>query len=254
MKKLYLVGLGLSSEQDLSLRAIKTLEKCGSVFAEQYTNFIQEGSMDRLREIIKKDVMVLKREQVEGEEIILAAAKEGATALIVPGDPMTATTHSSLLESAQKLGIETEIIHSSSIFSAAPGACRLQIYKMAKTATITYWRENFEPDSFIDLIKENIDRGAHTLCLLDVDMQMGPMRVSKALQIIEAAQKKRGVQVIGKDTKMFALWHAGWPDQHIWAGRVSEFSEGMDREGPAVIIIPGKMHFNEEQFWSDTRS
>jgi diphthine synthase len=253
MAKLFLIGLGLCDEQDLSLRAIDILKNCDSVFSEEYTNVIKEGSMERLRRIIGKDVMILQREQVEGEEIILASAKEGDTALIVPGDPMTATTHCSLLQSAREHNIETKIVHSSSIFTAAPGACGLQIYKMGKTATITYWRKNFEPDSFIDLIKENKERGAHTLCLLDIDKDMGPMKVSTAIDTIKKAQQRKGLRVVDDLTKIFVLWHVGWEDQFVWAGTLNQLLEKQDLDGPAVIIIPEKMHFREEESWNSLR-
>lgn len=261
---LFLVGLGLCDEEDLSYRAAEVLRGCSHVFSEAYTNLMREGTLERLEKKIGRKIVKLGREQVEDEKILLDACEKGPVALLVPGDAMTATTHVSLRESAEEKGITTHILHNSSIFTAAAGAAGLQIYKFGKTATITYWRRGFEPASFIDLILENRQRGAHTLCLLDIDAGgMGPMKASVAIEILEKAQQKRGSEtgtrgvVLEADTPIFVLWHVGWPDQRIWAGKKSEWKFGPDSKeeplGPAVILIPGKMHFVEEEGWERIR-
>ena len=254
---LFLVGLGLCDENDVSNRAIEVLRTCTNVFAESYTNLMREGTLRRLEERIGRKIVLLVREEVEGEKKILEACANGPTALLVPGDPMTATTHNSLVAAASKKNIQTNILHASSIFTAAPGAAGLQIYKMGKTATITYWRKNYEPASFIDLIAENLARGAHTLCLLDIDAEMGCMKPSHALELIEKAQKKNGKNVISPSAPIFVLWHVGWADQKVWAGKLNEYPHAASSEaepaGPAVILIPGKMHFAEEEAYEACR-
>ncbi|MCL6088666.1 MAG: diphthine synthase [Candidatus Marsarchaeota archaeon] len=255
---LFLVGLGLCDENDASARAIELLRGCRTVFAENYTNLMREGTLRRLEEKIGRKIVQLAREEVENEKIILEACALGPTALLVPGDPMTATTHSSLLASARSRNISTHILHAASIFTSAPGAAGLQIYKMGKTATITYWRKNYEPASFIDPIAENMERGAHTLCLLDIDPKLGPMKPSQALELIEKAQGKNKTAVLSPSTPLFVLWHVGWPDEKIWAGKRSEYPYGQEKKGdepagPAVILIPGKMHFAEEESWQSAR-
>lgn len=247
--KLFIIGMGLCDEGDLSVRAMDVLRSCKSVFAEHYTNIMREGTLSRLEGKIGRKITLLPREKVEGERTILDIVADGDTALLVPGDPMTATTHSSLIDSARKKGIHAHVIHASSIFTAAAGECGLQIYKFGKTVTITYWRENFRPTSFLDGIEANLKAGAHTLCLLDIDPKMGPMKVGEALEVIASAQKESGRKVLGDDARIFALWHAGWPDMGIWAGKVGEWKKKNDREGPAVIIVLGKAHFAEEESW-----
>ncbi|VVB57533.1 Diphthine synthase [uncultured archaeon] len=269
---LFLVGLGLCDEQDVSARSIELLRTCTGLFAESYTNLMREGTLRRLEEKIGRKIKPLGREEVESEKIILDACSLGPTALLVPGDPMTATTHSSLITAAKEKGIEAHILHASSIFTAAPGAAGLQIYKMGKTATITYWRKNYEPAAFIDIVAENLARGAHTLCLLDIDPEMGCMKPSQALEIMEKAQEKRKKEnpalapVLSPATPLFVLWHVGWPDQKIWAGKKEHYpysgrpqkepgsgpaasAPSREPDGPAVILIAGKMHFAEEENW-----
>ncbi|MFH0927593.1 MAG: diphthine synthase [Candidatus Micrarchaeota archaeon] len=254
---LYLAGLGLCDETDLPIRTIEILRKCGNIFLEDYTNLVREGTAGRLGKIIGKKVEVLAREQVEGEKIILQAAQNGDTALIVPGDPMVATTHNSLLQAARERKIRTKILHASSIFSAAAGAAGLQIYKFGKTATITFWRKNYEPDSFVDLIANNQKIGAHTLCLLDIDNELGAMRPKYAIEILLEAQKRKicrgeiAGEIIGADTKIFVVSHVGWEDEEIWSGKISEYKDEL--VGPAVVIIPSKMHFMEEKSYEGLR-
>lgn len=280
---LFLVGLGLCDENDLPLRSLEILKGCKSIFAENYTNLMREGTLERLEKKINeeektdeneearhdKKIIQLAREEVEGERIILEAAKEGPVALLVPGDPMTATTHNSLLMTAKEKGIPAKILHASSILSAAPGAAGLQAYKMGKTATITYWRKNYEPTAFLDIIAENQARGAHTLCLLDIDPKLGPMKPSQALELIEKAQKKKteldnesnektpGTRPSeagafpSPSARIFILSRVGWPEQRIWAGELKDWENELDakRPGPCAIIICAKMHFAEEEAW-----
>ena len=63
---LYLIGLGLWDEGDISLRAVDALKKCEEVYLETYTNKWL-GNIARLEEIIGKEVKVLKRIQVESD-------------------------------------------------------------------------------------------------------------------------------------------------------------------------------------------
>ncbi len=254
---LFLVGLGLCDETDVPPRSLDALRSCARVYAESYTNLMREGTIKRLEAIIRRPITQLGREEVEGEKEILSSCQKGATALLVPGDPMTATTHESLRQAARAAHIKVRILHASSIFTAAAGASGLHIYKFGKTATITYWRQNFEPTSFLDPVRENLSRGAHSLCLLDIDSQLGPMKPSTALQTIKMAQKKQMDEkeaersVLLPATPLFVLWHVGWPDQKIWAGALKDFpylpGDASEPPGPAVIILPGKMHFAEEE-------
>ncbi len=250
--KLYLIGLGLCDEMDLTLRALKALKECEFVYMENYTNFIREGTQQRIEELISKKINMLQREEVENEAIIIDSAKKSTTAIIIPGDPMVATTHNSLVESARTSEIEVKILHASSIFSAVAGATELQIYKMGKTATIPYWRKNFEPESFIDIIANNKKISAHTLCLLDIDTKLGPMKPKNAIEIIFEAQKRKiqkkeiEKEVLANNSQIFVVSRVGWEDEKVWFGKVCDCDQ--DFLCPSVIVIPSKLHFMEANF------
>lgn len=76
-----------------------------------------------------------------------------------------ATTHSDLILRAVELGIKYQVIHNASIMNAI-GCCGLQLYQFGETISIPFWSDSWKPDSFVDKIEANLQRGLHTLCLL----------------------------------------------------------------------------------------
>ncbi|MCX6770712.1 MAG: diphthine synthase [Candidatus Micrarchaeota archaeon] len=248
--RLLLIGIGISDERGISLAGLEALRACDKIYAERYTNFMPEGTLSRLEKLCGKGITVLSREAVEGEKEILESAKDGTVALVVAGDPMIATTHVSLLLAAKKRGIATEVIHSSSILSAAIGESGLQAYKFGKTVTLAYWRDNYRPMSAYDVISENLARGLHTLLLLDIDEKLGPMKPSAAADVLlkmEAAGKKG---IILPSTKLVLLKGMGWQSPTRAYCALSELGKYDAKDGPAVLIVPAKLHFLEEEFLS----
>ena len=163
---LYIIGLGLNNEKDLTLRAIEIAKKC-ECFAEFYTS-IWKGSLEDLKEIIGKDIKLLKRKDLEENlELLLEKAKQNDIAVFVPGDPLAATTHFNLVFEARRKKIPVKIIHNASIFSAI-GETGLQLYKFGKTATIPL---NGKLENVKKTIRNNKKLGLHTLLLLDLDKE-----------------------------------------------------------------------------------
>lgn len=62
-------------------------------------------------------------------------------------------------------GVKGQVVHNASILTAV-GCCGLQLYNFGETVSIPFWTETWEPDSFLDKIEANLERGLHTLCLL----------------------------------------------------------------------------------------
>jgi len=246
---LFLVGIGISDERSLTLEGVFALKECGAVFAESYTNLLPQGTIPRIESLIGKKITRLSREQVEGERKLLASAAERPTALIVAGDPLIATTHVSLLLEAKKQGIAIRIIHASSILSAAICESGLQAYKFGKTATLAYWRNNYKPLSAYDTLAENLSRGAHTLLLLDIDEKLGPMKPSQASKTLLLMEEKAKKGILSEETRVVLLAALGRENQKTAYLALSGISSGEhDTSIPAAIIIPGKLHFVEEEF------
>lgn len=233
---LYLIGLGLNDEKDLTLRAIETAKKC-DCFIELYTS-VWKGSLDKLKEILGKDIKILKRNDLEENlDLFIEKAKKNDIALFVSGDPLAATTHMDIAYEARRKKIPVKIIHNASIFSAL-GEVGLQLYKYGKTATIPL---SGKLSNVKDTVKINRKLGLHTLLLLDLDIENNIiMKVSDALNML--LNKK----IIKETDQLIAFSKAGG-DSKIYYDSVRGLKL-KNVDSPAVLIIPGKMHFREKDF------
>ena len=236
---LYLIGLGLNDENDLSLKAIDAIKKCDSVFIELYTNKWL-GDIKKLEDIAGKKIIVLERLGVESDFLINEAKKKDV-ALLIPGDPLTATTHVELLIEAKKKNIPARIIHSSSIYTAIAES-GLQLYKFGRVATLVYPEEKFKPESPFGIMKENMKAGLHTLVLLDIKYDEEKyMTANEGLGIIADAGIDENMSVV-------VCCQLGSSNQVIKYGKIKNLvNDDKISKVPAVIIIPGKLHFKEEE-------
>jgi len=245
--RLILVGTGISDEKGISLAGLEALRSCGKIYAERYTNLVPEGTLSRLGALCGKKITVLPREAVEGEKELLEAAKGEAVALVVAGDPMIATTHISLLLAAKKRGMETGVIHAPSVLSAAIGESGLQAYKFGKMVTLAYWRGNYKPMSAYDVISENLSRGLHTFLLLDIDESLGPMKPSTAAEVLLEMEEAGKKKIFTPETKLVLLKGIGWQSPTRSYCALSGLAAYDGKEGPAVLIVPARLHFLEEE-------
>lgn len=53
----------------------------------------------------------------------------------------------------------------------AMGACGLQLYNFGQTVSLVFFTDTWKPTSFYDRVKENWERGMHTLVLLDIKVR-----------------------------------------------------------------------------------
>jgi diphthine synthase len=182
---LIFVGLGLAGLQDITLRGLDAIRSADLVVAEFYTSQLMGTSVADMEALAKKPIRVLGRDDVElRADEILEEAKNKLVAFLVAGDAMSATTHHDLRTRAADLGIPTRYIPGVSIFTAAPAAAGLQIYKFGRTTTIPFSHGKYEPESFYEVLRENRQRGLHSLLLLDI--QADQKRFMTASQGVEA--------------------------------------------------------------------
>jgi len=244
---LVLVGLGLYSPKDLSLRGLEAVKNADKVYAELYTSFIS-GGVEEISKTTKRKVIELSRSDVEeGAVKLLNEAKDGDVVLLVAGDPMVATTHTDLLLRARNEGISVSVIHSSSIISAA-SETGLQSYKFGKTTTLPYPEKGYKPTSPYDVVRENKVRGLHTLCLLDIKREQEKyMTVGEGINVLLdiAAEKKQ--DVFTKNTLCVGVARLGAEDTVIKAGKAEQLIKQDFGGPPHALIVPGKLHFTEEE-------
>merc|ERR1712141_986495 len=168
LKMLYFIGLGLGDAKDITVKGLEVVKSAKKVFLEHYTSILSCGKTDLEEFYGRNDLILADRDLVEsGADEILEDAKDDTVAFLVVGDPFGATTHSDLMLRAQEKGIKTKTIHNASIMNAI-GCCGLQLYSFGETVSIPFWNDDWQPDSFYGKIEANLERGFHTLCLLDI--------------------------------------------------------------------------------------
>jgi len=227
-----LIGTGLNAKS-ISLEALEAIKKSDKVYLENYTVDFPYPKKD-LEKVIGKNIEELSREKVEDERIILEA-KSKDVSLLVYGDSLSATTHTQLILACKKKKVKFQIFHNASVLTAI-AETGLQLYKFGKTASMPTWRENWKPDSFIALIKQNQSIKAHTLLLVDIALDL-----EKAKEQLEESFKNQNLVVekivlcsnLGANSKMFYDKLENLPNK---IGR------------PYCFIVPSALHFSEEEF------
>jgi len=244
---LILAGLGLRDERDLTLRGIEAAKAADKVYIELYTG--KWHGTEKLKDIIGKTPVELKREELEQDaDKIVDEAKEKDVIVLVPGDPLVATTHLALIEAAKKSGVKTKIIHNSSIVSAI-AETGLHIYKFGATATVPFPEKTKGklPESVYEVLKLNRAAGLHTLLLLDITPEKC-MTPNEAIRILLEMEKKRKENIFTSDTAIVVFCRAGSDDSQIAYGKVSELAGKDFGEPPMAMVVPGMLHFTEKEY------
>ncbi len=233
----YLIGLGLN-EKGYSREAYDAIEKSEKIYLENYTVDFPYEIVNLEKQFNGKKLIPANREFVESFGVLDEVKKKNA-ALLVYGNPLMATTHISLIEEAKKRKIKFRVIHGASVLDAV-SETGLQIYKFGKTTSMPAWipEKKFTPESFIDVVKENLSIGAHTLILVDIGLDF-----KSALKQLEISAKNKR-QKIGK---ILVCKKLGTEKNKIIYGNISEL-KNEKIESPFCIIIPGKLHFIEGEF------
>jgi len=245
---LYFIGLGLYDEEDLSLKGMKALKEVDIVYAEFYTAKLFGTNLNILEDATGIEIKVLSREQVEEDSLPLKKAKSRTVAFLTAGDPLVATTHTEMMIEAEKQGIETRIIHSSSIISAAPGIAGLQAYKFGKTTTIPRPEDKYFPYSPYQVIRENQDAGLHTLILLDIQANLDfYMTANEGLRYLLRVEDQKKEGLISMETLAVVVARAGSEKPLVRADKIKKLIRENFGDPLHCLMIPGKLHFMEAE-------
>ncbi|MBC8501158.1 MAG: diphthine synthase [Nanoarchaeota archaeon] len=241
---LYMIGIGLTDEEDITIKGLKAIKEADYVFLECYTSRLQVV-MKRLEKFYKKKIILADRDLVEKKaDNILDKAKNKEVAFLVVGDVFGATTHTDLFLRAKKKGIKVEIIHNASILTAV-GLTGLELYKFGKTTSIPYHEKSFKPETAYDVIEKNRKAGLHTLILLDIKPNRN-MSVNEAIKILLEIENKRKEKVFTKNTMVLGCARLGG-DYKIKYGKASEIGKEDFGKPLHCLIVPGKLHFVEKE-------
>ncbi len=241
---LYLIGVGLKPKH-LTLEALDALKDCEKIYLDSYTSKFSEGSVNELEDLINKQIIELKRVELEGSKLINESRVKNI-ALLVYGDVFFATTHKQFLIDTSVKGVRVKVIPGLSIQNYV-GLTGLDLYKFGRIVSIVYPRENYAPESFFDSIKSNYEAGLHTLCLLDLDAENNFfMSSQQALQILNKIATKRNETFLN-ETTIILLAGAGSKKQLIKKGNIKELMRSGYAVFPQTIIITAKLSEKEQE-------
>jgi|SRR3989344_279074 len=228
----YLIGIGLN-ENGISLEGKEIAASCKKVYLESFTVSFPYPLKD-LEKVIGKKIISLRRLEVESKFLVNEAKKQDI-ALLVYGNPLFATTHISLLEDCRHEKIATKIVYAAGIFDAI-AETGLQLYKFGKIASLPKWDKDFTPKSFLDYVLDNKKINAHSLILVDIGLEYK----DALIQLKECCIEKNIT------TEIIVCSRLGTEDSLILFGTVEKLMKEKVKE-PFCFIIPGTLHFLEEQ-------
>lgn len=245
---LYIIGIGLNDEKDITVKGLEAVKKCSEIYLETYTSIMQVP-IEKLEEFYSKKIIKATRTLIENDSArILDKAKTNNVALLVIGDALSATTHTDLILRAKENKIDVEVIHNASVLNAV-GITGLQLYKFGKTTSIPFEEGNYAIETPYDVLKDNLKIGYHTLLLLDLRPSENKfMTISQAIHYLLKIELKRNEKVISDSTNMIGVAKLGSRDQKIKYGKARDLLRENFGNAPFCLIVPGKLHFMEEDF------
>jgi diphthine synthase len=249
MGEIVFVGLGLHDDLGISLRGLDEVKNADAVFMELYTSLLPGFSLERFEKLCGRRVNFLSRRDLEENngQTILKVAENHKAVLLVPGDPLIATTHVALRIAAEKKGIRTSIVHGASVLSAVIGLSGLHNYKFGKSVTIPFPEETPSETPY-SVIVQNRKLGLHTLCLLDIKTEERRfLSIHDALKELLRVEEKRKKKVVTEGTLVVGVARAGSSHPTVRAGLISGILDCDFGEPPHSLIFPGKLHFMEAE-------
>ncbi len=229
---LALIGVGLR-KGDISTAGAEFAKKATFVLAERYTSPVDRTIFD-----LEVEVELLERADLEERSAeLIELGRANDVAILVPGDPLVATTHVSLLLQAEKQGVEAEVFHASSILTAI-AETGLQCYKFGRVVSLP-WEAK---ESAYDYVKRNLSVGLHTLILLDVEP---PMKATDAVKKLWELEKLKGQGLFTANSPLLVCSNLGTPEREIVYARMDKIADFGDV--PYSLVVPGELHFLEEE-------
>lgn len=255
---LNLIGIGLNSKS-VTLEALEVIKKSDYVFLENYTSVL-DCSKEELEKIYGVKIELASRDLTEKDDEIVELSKKNIVSFLVVGDVFGATTHTDLFLRAKQANVEIVVYHNASILTAI-GITGLELYKFGKTTSIVFPDDGWMPNTPYLVLKDNLEKGLHTLCLLDIKVSEPSkedllkenyvpkpsrfMSINEALKIMLELEEKNNLKLISKDTLVVGVARLGVRPL-IKKGTIAELLEFDFKEPLHSLIIPGKLHFMEE--------
>ncbi len=244
---LVLAGLGTSLDY-ASIRLLDEVSTADIVLIEAYTSVAVDYTYERLRRIVLGEIRYVSRRDLEEDyEWIIEMARNRKVVILVAGDPLTATTHVSLLVEAKKKGVDVDVVLGVSGVYASITQSYLQVYRFGRIVTLTYPEKEYIPYTTVEVIRSNLERNLHTLVLLDIRFDEGrAMRINEAVEILlkveeEYCKANNCEQVLDKVIGV-GIARAATPDTLVKADILPRLKDYSYPPPPHSLIIVARPH------------
>jgi diphthine synthase len=234
---LNLIGIGLGNSKDITVKGLELVKKSDFVYLENYTSKLN-CSVSELEELYGKKIVLADRDMVENSSEIIDKAKDKQVSLLIIGDVFSATTHLDIINRAKEVFVEYRIVNNTSVLTAV-GVTGLSLYNFGKVTSIPFDNKNVV--SPIKVFEENYSVGMHTLFLLDLKPEENKfMNANMAIKyLIEKGidQDKMGVVCLSLGSDL----------EKVKYGKLKDLTRLKFDSYPQCLIIPGNLHFVEEE-------
>jgi diphthine synthase len=263
---LYIIGLGLYGEKDISVRGLEIVKSSEYIYMEYYTSILGID-INALSKFYEKEIILADREMIENDfdTVIMEKAKNSDVSLLVVGDPFSATTHMDLYLRCIQNSVKVEVLNNASIMNSV-GVTGMSLYRFGETVTIPYFTKSWRPYSFYEKICKNYSNDFHTLVLLDIkvkeiseeNLAKGKkiyepprfMTVNVALEQLLEAESNLKQGIVTEDTLIYGIARIGSPTQIVKSGKVGELIN-FDFGGPlhSIVICAPNLHSMEKEMF-----
>ena len=253
---LKLLGLGLSADTVTVGVLKKIVTECDVIFIDSYTSvwFPSISMILSTLSVIGKTIIVASRRHLEGEGIrdVIRLSQEKNVCIAVAGDPLIATTHSSIIVEAISQNIDVEVVPSVSVLNATVSFSCLQSYRFGKIATVVSPKDGIVYEYPYDVVKMNRSLNLHTLLLLEIDIEKNYfMKPYEALSILLDIQNRRSETILSGNDIVIVMADLTSCSHNVWVSTISEVLNNkheFDSNTLYTIIIPAKrLHPMEEE-------
>lgn len=230
------VSAGFNPPASLTIEEVSFLDMCDKIIVDTFT------SPFYLKNYKGRELIFADRGMLEDYEWIFQ--ENGNIAIIISGDSFSATTHFNIFIEAIRRGIETKVFHNATIVPLAATRLGLQLYKIGPVVSLPRFTEKFRPLSPYEKIKRNKEMDMHTIILLDV---YPPMTLEEAIdELMEMEGILRG-GIFSTETKLGVVSSLGMPEEKIKFDTINRLKEEKSLNPPITLVLPGKLHFQEEE-------
>lgn len=240
---LRLIGIGLNPRKHITLEALEKIKSSDEIYIELYTSRIVDMTPEELENFLNTKITLLDRKTVESNFLIDRSRLRNVS-LLVPGDPMVATTHIGLVISSIENGLKYEVVNGISIQCVIPSILGLQNYKFGRSVSIPFPEYDYYPESVYNFILDNRRMGLHTLVFLDLREGL-EMSATMGVDILRKMESIYGKGAIDSNTIVAVVSRAGSDAQRATADTIKNIYTRELGPTPHIMVIAGTLHYME---------